>query len=511
MSFTNPLDTFSKMYEYVVNHRVLGKIFNSISPVNFEIVKRNDMENSGLETTDKEGKPLSIRDSAQEKVVYTIQITTQNAADIGRNIAIIQGKPRIYNGRCWEAIEADVLPTFLSACGERASMLRVEANDHKIKKYFVEQLFAYAEHPSLKANNNEVIITLQNGTLKFKDNQPELCEFDINDNALYQLPYPYDPTATCEKFDAFLDEVLPEKDAQDLLMEMIGYCFIPTQLLKLETAIMIYGPSGGGKSVTMEVILEIVGRERVSAFTMEELTLDANARAQIGDKLLNYTSEWGGRISTDIYKKLISGEDVMVKSLYKDVKILSGYSTKFMFNSNILPRIEDPGGAAKRRTTIIGFLHQIEKSKMDKQLSKKLIKELPGIFNRVVEGITRLLTNKAFTESQHAKEMEDRYKLESDGVYMFINDQRLVPSVKKPERQSDRISNDYTHVYTADLYIQYLEFCKKLDCSHTSRPNFINKLREYFHVQTGNQNKTIVFCMEDEGETMRAIKDKMGL
>lgn len=244
---------------------------------------------------------------------------------------------------------------------------------------------------------------------------------------------------------------------------------------------------------------------------MEELTLDANARAQIGDKLLNYTSEWGGRISTDIYKKLISGEDVMIKSLYKDVKILSGYSTKFMFNSNILPRRDDPGKAALRRTIFLGLFKQIEKSKMDKQLSKKLIKELPGIFNRVVEGITRLLTNQAFTESPHAKEMEARYKLESDGVYMFINDKCLVPSVKKPERQSDRISNDYTHVYTADLYQEYLALFKQLDCLHTSRPNFINKLREYFHVQTGNHNKTIVFCMEDEGETMRAIKDKMGL
>lgn len=507
MSFVNPLDAFSKMYEHVVNHRVLGKIFNNISPTNFETVKRNDMENSGLETTDDKGQPLPVRVSAQEKVVYTTQIITQNASDIGYDIAIIQGKPRTYNGCCWEAIEIEVLPTFLSACGEKASMLRVEANDHKIKKYFIEQLFAYAEHPLLKANNNEVIITLQNGTLKFKDNQPELCGFDIKDNAFYQLSYPYDPTATCPKFDAFLDEVLPEKDAQDLLMEMIGYCFIPTQLLKLETAIMIYGPTGPGKSVVMEVIQEIVGKKRVSGFTMEELTLNANARAQISDILLNYTSEWGGRISTDMYKKLISGEDIAIKTLYENVTIMSDYSCKFIFNTNILPRMDDPGGAAKRRTTLLGFLKQIERSKMDKQLSKKLIKELPGIFNRVVEGITRLLTNQAFTESQHAKEMADRYRLESDTVYQFIKDRNLVATVKKPARESDRISNDYGHMLIKELFQNYLEYCKEVDCSHVSVTKFNSKLREYFHVQSGNQNKTIVFCIPTLAEADKKFQE----
>ena len=44
----------------------------------------------------------------------------------------------------------------------------------------------------------------------------------MSDFLRYQLPYEYDPGAECPQFEAFLDDVLPEKDSQKTIAEYIG-------------------------------------------------------------------------------------------------------------------------------------------------------------------------------------------------------------------------------------------------------------------------------------------------
>ncbi len=120
----------------------------------------------------------------------------------------------------------------------------------------------------------------------------------------YQLSFDSDSDATCPQFDEFLDYVLPEKQAQDVLMEMIGYCFIPTRKLKLERSMMLYGEGANGKGVIYELVKEILGKEHVTGFSMAALSFDANTRAQLSGKLLNYSSELGGKCNPDMIKKL---------------------------------------------------------------------------------------------------------------------------------------------------------------------------------------------------------------
>ena len=49
-------------------------------------------------------------------------------------------------------------------------------------------------------------------------------------------------------------------------MEMIGYCFIPTQRMKLERSLMLYGPSANGKGVVFDIVVAILGEKHVSGF-----------------------------------------------------------------------------------------------------------------------------------------------------------------------------------------------------------------------------------------------------
>jgi putative DNA primase/helicase len=101
--------------------------------------------------------------------------------------------------------------------------------------------------------SDKVLINLQNGTLEIDGNgQHELRDFDSADFLKYQLPFDYNPQASAPMFQKFLDKVLPDKSAQNVLAEYCGYVFVKN--LKLEKAMILYGQGANGKSVFFDVI-----------------------------------------------------------------------------------------------------------------------------------------------------------------------------------------------------------------------------------------------------------------
>lgn len=245
-----------------------------------------------------------------------------------------------FNGAYWEKIDESVASDCISMAAEKAGFLPVEAQQENNKKKLLRQFIADYKCPPIQTKDDDLSISvnLRNGTLKYNNGEFTLRDFQKEDMLRYQLSFDYDPDATCPQFDEFLDYVLPEKQAQDVLMEMIGYCFIPTRKLKLERSMMLYGEGANGKGVIYELVKEILGKEHVTGFSMAALSFDANTRAQLSGKLLNYSSELGGKCNPDMIKKLISGEDVEVKTLYKNVWTMQDYTCKFMFNTNSLPK-----------------------------------------------------------------------------------------------------------------------------------------------------------------------------
>ena len=88
-------------------------------------------------------------------------------------------------------------------------------------------------------------INFGNGTLDLKSGN--LCKHNWADYFRYVLPYDYNKNANCPMFMKYLNEVMPEKEAQDVLSEYVGWLFIPG--LKLEKVLFLYGSGCNGKSV----------------------------------------------------------------------------------------------------------------------------------------------------------------------------------------------------------------------------------------------------------------------
>ena len=212
-------------------------------------------------------------------------------------------------------------------------------------------------------------------------------------------------------FRRYLDEVMPEKEAQDVLAEYIGWLFIPE--LKLERVLFLYGSGCNGKSVFVEIIEALVGKDNVSHESLSDLCGEygANSRANLSGKLLNTCSDVApNAFAGDLFKRLASQEPISMKTLYKDVITTDEYA-RMLFCLNELPRTNDISNGFYRRFLIAPFQVEIPKARINPELSRKIIaRELPGIMNWVLKGRKRLVMNKKFTESPVINRALEEYR-----------------------------------------------------------------------------------------------------
>lgn len=305
----------------------------------------------------------------------------------------------------------------------------------------------------------EVLVNLKNGTLEVnEDGTVHFREHRREDYMLYALGYGYDSEAKCEMWQAFLDQMLDEKEAQDLLAEYVAYGL--TDNLKLEKALCLFGDGSNGKSVVMEVIEALFGIECTSNVSLNDLTTDAEKRCLIENKRINISYENSKEIDPSVMKRIISGEPLDCRKLWVGTHIMRRYA-KLIASFNVMPRAEVTG-AFYRRLIIMPFLVTITEDKADRDLPKKLCKELPGILNWVLEGLKRLLSNKAFTISPMCEKAMMEYKLQSDSVRLF---------------QLERLQMDYPYQAEGNmLYQEYKKYCFDSELKPVGKQTFYKRL-----------------------------------
>jgi putative DNA primase/helicase len=204
-------------------------------------------------------------------------------------------------------------------------------------------------------------------------------------------------------------------------------------------------------------------------------------RAKLANKLVNYASEINGNLEASIFKQLVSGEPVEARLPYGQPFILKHYA-KLIFNCNDLPKDVEHTPAYFRRFLIIPFDVTIPPEEQDKNLHTKIIeKELSGVFNWVLQGLSRLLEQKKFSDCKAAQQAVEQYKIESNSVQMFLND-----------NQYQRSSANYMLI--KNLYQEYRAFCIDDGMTPFKKTNFIKQLRALnLIVERVSHNQLAVF------------------
>ncbi len=370
----------------------------------------------------------------------------------------------VFNGEYWKELDREMIKNFLGQVAEKFSINSLEAKHYKFKDELYSQFIASTYFKPIEPSVNAVLINLQNGTFEASPSGYKLREFRAGDFLTYQLPFEYDEAATCPIFDAFLDQMLPEKELQDLLAEYFGYVF--TKGLKMEKALLLYGTGANGKSVVFDIMNALLGRENISNFSLTNLSEEHN-RALIAHKLLNYGSEINATKTRDEFKNLVSTEPIQARLKYGNSFLMENYA-KLCFNANELPRDIEQTPAYFRRLLIIPFRATVPEKSQDKTLARKIIeKELPGVFNWILRGLSRLLAAQKFTESEIVKEILEVYKRESNTVAMFLDENSYLPG-------TDLNSDSFELM--KEMYSRYRLFCNDDGYKSLNKRNFKKQL-----------------------------------
>jgi putative DNA primase/helicase len=406
---------------------------------------------------------LSERDLVVVTVEHVLDVAIKNQWALAR----YQDSYYLYTGSHWQKVTDDELRSFLGKAAESIKVNRFLSRHFLFKENLLKQFFASGYFTPPTSDKLETKINLANGTYVISKEGHYLKPFDKADFMLYRLSFPYDAAAEAPVFQKYLDRVLPDKEKQLVLAEYLGYVFIKNAVLKLEKALILFGTGQNGKSVFFEIVLKLLGSDNVSNYSLQNLTDDKSyTRSLLSGKLLNYASEISARLNPTTFKMLVSGEPIEARFIYGRPFLLTDYA-RFMFNTNVLPKDVEHNSGFFRRFIIIVFDQTISEEEKDTGLAEFIIKnELPGVFNWVLDGLNRLLSNGDFTKCSAIINAIEDFKKTSDSVNLFLDDGGY-------EKTADNSTS------LKSLYFQYSIYCK--DCGYTacSLKSFSERLKNY--------------------------------
>ena len=259
---------------------------------------------------------------------------------------------------------------------------------------------------------------------------------------------------------AFLHQLFDgDCESLDLLQEWFGYCL--TGDTSQQKMLFMVGPRRSGKGTIARILAQIVGGKNVCGPTTSNLAGAFGLQPLIG-KTLAIVSDArfsGENIATVVERLLcISGEDTLTVDRKYLTSVTMKLSTRFMFLSNELPRLNDASGALASRFMILRLTESFF-GKEDIALTNKLLAERPGILNWGIEGLRRLRERGHFVMPSSAVQAATDLEELSSPISAFLRQECVVGAGHR--------------VWVDDLYDAWCRWCER-EGRHkiTAKPTF---------------------------------------
>ncbi len=272
------------------------------------------------------------------------------------------------------------------------------------------------------------VIAVQNGILRIPAD-PSEGEVHLRDHtpAWFSpscLPYRFNPEATCEKWKAFLREVLEDRDCIGLLQQWFGYAL--TADTSLQKMLLLVGARRSGKGTILRVMQHAVGTDSCVSPTLSSLSTEFGLWPLVDKRLclfpdahLGYRSDSARALEV---LKSVTGED-RVSINRKKLPYLPNVrlAVRFVLTCNELPRFADASDALGSRLLILPFRRSFD-GREDYRLEGKLMREAPGILNWAIGGLFRLRKAGRFIEPERSREVRAEYRRMTSPVASFVED-----------------------------------------------------------------------------------------
>jgi putative DNA primase/helicase len=281
-----------------------------------------------------------------------------------------------------------------------------------------------------------------------------------------RIEHNFNPAAYSELMDSTLNKLAcQDKDIRALLEECVGYCFYRRN--ELGKAFILTGDKSNGKSTFLDVVAAILGEDNISTLDIKELG-DRFSTSMMFGKLANIADDIGDDFlqgtQVSVFKKVVTGNRIKAERKGQDPFEFSPY-VKILASANEIPRMKDKTGAVLRRLVIIPFNATFSKNDPDYRPFIKYDLMQPEALEYMIalgmEGLKRVISNRAFTVPTLVQEQLDEYEESNNPIIAFLKDVELSELENEP---------------TSDVYRRYNLFCTENSLQAMSAIAFTKQL-----------------------------------
>ena len=318
----------------------------------------------------------------------------------------------------------------------------------------------------------------------------ELLPFTREMHLVQQMPYPYDPAATCEEIIKWLKNTQHDSWERTQVLR----AWLRATLLgryEIQKFVEIVGPGKSGKSTYANLAVALVGKSNTYSTDFENMEKNRfEAAAYMGKKLLLFqdADRWGGSVSR---LKAITGSDWIRSERKYQGEGLDPfqYHGVVMITANEAIQSTDyTSGLARRRLTIPFDRPFTGGPNEQKELIKFNSKGEPqGVFSPLLPGLVNWLLDMTEDEMREYL-METSKKVKFFQKYEKMQNLRSNPLLDWMEHKiiydpgissavgfTKNAPMGSSHIYANQdkwLYASYAEFCRQCNVGIMSRNRF---------------------------------------
>ena len=240
----------------------------------------------------------------------------------------------------------------------------------------------------------------------------------------------YDPKATCPKWLAFLERMVPDLEVRAFLQRSVGYSL--TDDTSERCLWFFYGIGRNGKSTFLDVMRDMLGdyASNTAASTLMVKSHGDDRRNDIailrGARFVSASeSEEGQRLAESLIKQLAGGEDKVTARLMYAEFFSFKPTFKIFLATNAKPVIRGTDQAIWDRIHLVPFEVRLSEEQIDRGLAAKLKAERDGILNWALDGY-RAWRAQGLRAPKAVVEATAEYRREMDHLGGFIEERCML-------------------------------------------------------------------------------------
>ena len=271
----------------------------------------------------------------------------------------------------------------------------VDARHIQDLKRLVKDTTNIPEIPEGKGMDNLHYINFSNGVLDLRDKLLYAHSQEYYLQSVREISY--DPNAKCPLWTELCNFWM-NPDDQELLQSFAGVLLSSLRPYKYESYLWIQGPPDTGKTLISTTLRNMVGEKASYKFhtpPMElkdgGLTIDIKGMLGIFLEDIKLQKDSKTTAQWETFATMItSSNSVVTRKLYVDPSEIPHTAT-MIITSNNPPPLSAVQGGGYRRCRMLEIYKKVENK--DKDLSDKLMNELPGIINWALDGLYKVTEN----------------------------------------------------------------------------------------------------------------------